>query len=125
MCPIDSADMLPAPGQGALALQCRRDHAECREVLATLHDAETAQCVELERQIVLGLDGDCHSPIAALAAVEGDQVLLRAAVGGRDGAPPVIWSSALAPMNDPAQAVVVVLADLARHGVKQRLKGVD
>lgn len=65
--PIDPIDMLPAAGQGALALQCRAsDHVTIRRVLP-LNDPDTSQAVELERRIVEGLNGDCHSPIAVFA----------------------------------------------------------
>lgn len=123
MTPIDAADMLPAPGQGALALQCRRDAAECRQVLASMHDPATATCVDLEREIVRGLDGDCHSPIAALATISGDRISLWAAAGGRDGVPPVGFSHAEAPLNDSSAAAVLVLEELERQGVPERLRG--
>jgi hydroxymethylbilane synthase len=89
MTAIEIDEMIPAPGQGALALQCRKDNQPVRELLATLNDPATAKCVEAERRLVARLGGDCHSPIAAYAVVEGDQIYLRAAVGERDGFPPV------------------------------------
>jgi hydroxymethylbilane synthase len=64
---LDPDVILPAASQGALALQCRSsDHVTIRRLLPLNH-ATTAQAVELERQVVAGLQGDCHSPIAALA----------------------------------------------------------
>src|SRR3954454_7387861 len=60
-------DLLPAAGQGALALQCRRSDDATRALLAALNDSFTQQAVDAERAIVQALDGDCHSPIAALA----------------------------------------------------------
>lgn len=72
--PIDPVDVLPAAGQGALALQCRAsDHVTIRRVLP-LNDPDTSQAVEMERRVVEGLNGDCHSPIAVFAepvTVEG------------------------------------------------------
>jgi len=123
MTPIDTADMLPAPGQGALALQCRGDRADCRRVLQSMHDDVTAACVELERQVVRGLDGDCHSPIAALATVAADRLVLRAAVGGRDGVPPVGFSRVESMLNDGSAAVVELLQALKQQGVPERLRG--
>jgi len=94
MKPIPVHSMLPAAGQGALALQCRCDDANTRAVLAKLNDPTTAKCVAAERAVVLALDGDCHSPIAALATFHdksGDgQFHLQAAVGQPGGEPPVI-----------------------------------
>ncbi len=122
MTPIDVADMLPSPGQGALALQCRRTDERTRRILLTMHDPATATCVDLERDIVRGLDGDCHSPIAALATIDGDRVTLRAAVGARDGVPPVCFAKADAPLNDSHAAVVAVMEQLEKQGAPARLR---
>jgi len=86
---LDPSVMLPAAGQGALALQCRRDdHVTTMRVLP-LNDSTTAQAVALERDIIDGLNGDCHSPIAACAEpmlVEGMLTYrLRARVISPDG----------------------------------------
>ncbi|MBC8144880.1 MAG: hydroxymethylbilane synthase, partial [bacterium] len=74
---------------GALALQCRRHDERTRTTLLVLNDPRTAQCVAVEREVVCALDGDCHSPIAALATAESDAIHLRVAVGERGGDPPV------------------------------------
>jgi hydroxymethylbilane synthase len=81
--------VLPAAAQGALALQCRADDDFTRAILSTLNDSVTAQCVAAERAVVLALNGDCHSPIAALATFDDDTFLLRAAVGQHGGQPPI------------------------------------
>lgn len=86
---LDPSVLLPAAGQGALALQCRRDdHVTTLRVLP-LNDSTTAQAVALERDIIDGLSGDCHSPIAAFAEpllVEGMLTYrLRARVISPDG----------------------------------------
>jgi hydroxymethylbilane synthase len=60
-------EMVPAAGQGALALQCRDDDARTLNYLVALHHAPTADAVTLEREVVRLLEGDCHSPIAAYA----------------------------------------------------------
>jgi hydroxymethylbilane synthase len=86
---LSSDELLPAAGQGALALQCRRDDEHTRAMLTALDDPITAQCVAAEREVVRALNGDCHSPIAALATYEDGQFTLRVAVGQRDGHPPV------------------------------------
>ncbi len=90
MAPVELDEILPAAGQGALALQCRKDDATTLALLAPLNDPETAACVAAERRVVELLHGDCHSPIGAYAAVTKTGPMLLAAVGARDGAPPVI-----------------------------------
>jgi hydroxymethylbilane synthase len=65
--------MLPAPGQGALAVQCRADDAETLSLLSTLEDDSTRAAVTAERQFLLGLGGGCAVPVAAYASVISDQ----------------------------------------------------
>jgi len=59
--------MLPAPGQGALAVQCRVDDEETLSFLSALEDASTRTAVTAERQFLLGLGGGCAVPVAAYA----------------------------------------------------------
>jgi hydroxymethylbilane synthase len=120
---IDADEMLPAAGQGALALQCRRDDANTRQLLAAIHSPTDAACVDLERCVVQALNGDCHSPIAALATVEGDQITLRTAVAGRDGQPPVIKAGASGTVSDTAEILNRVVADLEKQDVHHLLHG--
>ena len=77
--------MLPAPGQGALGVQCRDDEAS-RAVLAPLDNAITRAAVTAERAFLAGLGGGCSTPIAALAQVEGKALHLRGRVLTPDGA---------------------------------------
>jgi len=94
MKPLGVEEFIPAAGQGALALQCRAKDEATRELLAVVDDATTRACVAAERAVVQGLRGDCHSPIAAYARMAGNRYEVTAAVGRRDGAPPVIRASA-------------------------------
>lgn len=121
MRPIDPQTLLPAPAQGALALQCRRDDAATLTLLAALDDPATARCVAAERKLVELLNGDCLSPIAALAQIEGDQLTLRAAVGARGGELPVLRSTAAGPAADPSAVAKTVFENLAAQGVEAHL----
>ena len=62
--------MLPAPGQGALAIECRSDDLATRRLLGALHSAEVEACVEAERVVLEALGGGCHLPLGALGTVE-------------------------------------------------------
>jgi len=77
--------MLPAVGQGALAIETRSDDAELRELLSPLHDAASAACVTAERAMLAALDGSCRTPIAGLAELVGSEVTLRALLLAEDG----------------------------------------
>ena len=67
--------MLPAPGQGALAVQCRSDDLATLEILAALEDSATRQAVTAERAFLSGLGGGCAVPVAAYAESVGDKRL--------------------------------------------------
>jgi hydroxymethylbilane synthase len=68
--------MVPAPAQGALAVQCRADDRDTGAALETIHHAPTAACVAVERAFLEAVSGNCNAPSACLAVWEGD--LLRA-----------------------------------------------
>jgi hydroxymethylbilane synthase len=77
--------LLPAPGQAALAVQCRNED-ESRALLAPVNRTPTAICVSAERAFLAGLGGGCAVPIAAYAWTEDDRLLLRGRVMAPDGA---------------------------------------
>ena len=77
-------DMLPAPGQGALGVQCR-DEFESRNLLAPINHSETHIMVTAERAFLAGLGGGCALPIAAYAVIDGDKLHLRGRVNAQDG----------------------------------------
>ena len=76
--------MLPAPGQGAIGVQCR-DNAASLNVFAPLVDEPTRVAVTAERRFLQALGGSCAVPVAAYGAVDGDQIRLRGRVGRPDG----------------------------------------
>jgi hydroxymethylbilane synthase len=90
---LDPLQMLPAPGQGALAVECRSDDTALVGTLAALDDAGTRAAVTAERAVLATLEGGCAAPIGALAeVVEGDsaeggeELWVRAVLLSSDGA---------------------------------------
>jgi len=77
--------MLPAPGQGALAVQCRADDMETLELLVAIHDPLTAASVTAERAFLAGLGGGCSLPVGAFAQKNDGQIILTGAVISTDG----------------------------------------
>lgn len=65
--PIDITLCVPAPGQGALALEACSDRTDVQAATATLRDAATQRCVDIERAVLAGLGGGCREPVGALA----------------------------------------------------------
>jgi hydroxymethylbilane synthase len=117
MHPISPDEMLSAPGQGALALQCRRDDPATLAILGDLDDPASRMAVEAERAVVAALHGDCHSPIAALATIDDQALHLRAVVGHRDGNPPIISARSQSPSVQSAKAVAAVVEQLQAQNV--------
>ncbi|MDA0667128.1 MAG: hydroxymethylbilane synthase [Planctomycetota bacterium] len=70
-----------APGQGALALECRQDDSTTKGLLSTLHHPESARGVKLERAMLRALGGGCGLPLGATSVVEGETMRLMAALG--------------------------------------------
>ena len=84
--PLDPDEWLPAPGQGAIAIECRTDDAATRALLAAIDHAPSRAAVMAERALLAALGGNCHSPIAVLTRAEGTELVLRAALFSPDGA---------------------------------------
>jgi len=82
---IEPDQMLPAVGQGALALETREDDDQTRALLACLHHQDTADATVCERAFLARLEGGCQGPIAGHATVAGGQVHMSGLVAGLDG----------------------------------------
>jgi hydroxymethylbilane synthase len=99
---LDPIQVLPAPGQGALGIECRADDAEVLKALAPLEDAATRSAVLAERQLLATLEAGCTAPVGALAEVvegeDGPELWLRGALGQEGG---VRRLSANGPVDDP------------------------
>lgn len=86
---LDPLQMLPAPGQGALAVECRTDDAATLAACAGLDDAATRAAVTAERALLAALEAGCTAPVGALADLAlgeaGEELFLRAVVAAPDG----------------------------------------
>ena len=78
---MDAPAWLPAPAQGAIAIESREDDTETRALCAALDHAATRTCVEAERAMNRALHGSCHVPVAAFAWLEGEHLNLHGLVG--------------------------------------------
>jgi hydroxymethylbilane synthase len=110
---------LPAPGQGALGIECRADRADLLALFAVLNHDATAACVRAERALSRALSGSCQLPLGAYAQNEGDRLRLRAFVAQRDGAK--IVSDEL---NGDARDPEALGAELARRLLAQGAAGI-
>jgi hydroxymethylbilane synthase len=78
-------DMLPAPGQGALGIECLAASRDVAALAAGLADVRTAACVQAERAVSRALGGSCTIPLGAFAEAADGRLKLRALVASRDG----------------------------------------
>jgi hydroxymethylbilane synthase len=83
--PIEIAEMLPAPAQGAIGIECRSDDAKTSALIAAIDDAATHAAVLAERAFTRALGGTCHSPVAALARIEGGEIAYSGEIFSADG----------------------------------------
>ena len=101
---LDPEVMLPAPAQGALAVECRAADADLVHQLSTVDDPATRATVDAERSLLATLEAGCSAPVAGLAEETGDgQIHLRGAVLSPDGH----VALRLARTGTPADAVLL------------------
>ncbi len=110
--------MLPAVGQGALALQARSDDEGAIEVLRTIDDAGTRLAVEAERAFLGRLGGGCRLPIGALAEVEGETVRVRGFISDEAGTR-VLRGEESGPAAEPGSVGVRLAERLLAEGAAE------
>jgi hydroxymethylbilane synthase len=114
--------MIPAIGQGALAIEIRIDDPETTEMVEHLDHPETAACVRVERAFLRRMGGGCQVPMAAYCIREDGRYLVNAAVVHPDGAP--IFRESMT-TDSPHPSIGVTIADsLVQKGAAEVLKAV-
>ena len=102
---LDPLTLLPAPAQGALAIECRADDEEVVALLAALEHPDSRTAVDAERALLAHLEGGCTAPVGALALVsegdDGPELYLRGLVAALDGTD-AVRLSATGPTSDAA-----------------------
>jgi hydroxymethylbilane synthase len=77
--------MLPAIGQGAIALQCKKDDKKTLNILKAINDKETYYCIQAERALLEAIGGDCDTAIGGLAKLSNDKISLKSELFSNDG----------------------------------------
>jgi hydroxymethylbilane synthase len=113
--PLDADEWLPAPGQGAIAIECRADDAAMIALLAAIDHQSSRAEVTAERALLAALGGNCHSPIAVLSRWERTRLTLRAALFSPDGSERIEGQVAFFVGDDTAPAQLA--ADLLARAV--------
>jgi hydroxymethylbilane synthase len=101
--------MLPAVGQGAVAIEVRDSDEGVLEVVRALEHRETRYCITAERAFLRRLEGGCQVPIGAHAAFDSGRITLRGFVGSLDGT--VTYRDEIAGGADEADAIGIRLAE--------------
>lgn len=121
---LDPIQLLPAPAQGALAVECRESDAEARGVLALVDHAETRTAVLAERALLARLEAGCSAPVGALAEVaegdDGPEIFLRGSVTAVDGSA-AVRLSATGPTATADAVGRRLAADLLAAGADQMM----
>lgn len=114
---LEPEQSLPAPGQGALAIECREERNDLRECLTPLCDAVSSACVRAERAVSRALSGDCRLPLAAYAVASGREIRLRGLVATADGRR-VVRAELTGPISSPEELGDALAADLRSQGAE-------
>lgn len=112
---------LPAIGQGAVGIECRREDQRVNALLAPLNDAQTQTRVTAERALNAKLQGGCQVPIAGYAELEHGVILLRGLVGQPDGSE-IVRGNIAGPPADAGQLGEVLAEDLLSRGADRILE---
>ena len=116
---LDPLQMLPAPGQGALAIECRADRPDLIEALTPLDDPDTRACVNAERALLAALEAGCTAPVGVLAEVvegeRGTELFLRAFAGSADASVD-LRRSRVGSLKDPERLGRELAAVLLQEG---------
>ena len=119
-CCLSPEESLPAGSQGVIGIECRAGDPRTNALIAPLHHPDTADRVRAERAMSRRLMGDCRTPIAAYAVLDGNRLHLRGLVGTPDGAR--IWRAERRAPRTEAESLGTALAeDLISQGAHRVL----
>ena len=82
---FSTEDLIPCAGQGIIAMQCRHDDFEIKELLEKINNIQSRICANTEREVLKILEGDCDTAIGALSKIEGNNIILSAELFSVDG----------------------------------------
>lgn len=119
---IEPDIMLPAPGQGALALETRADDDLSIEVAYAIHDHLTDDRITAEREFLAGLGAGCMAPVGAHASVKGGVLTLEGWVAALDGSK-VIRAETSGDASECADMGAELAADMLAQGAKELIEG--
>lgn len=118
---FDPLEFLPAPAQGALAVECRADDADTIAAITTIADSKAYACAHTERVVLARLEAGCTAPVAAYATVAADNIMtLHAAVIAVDGSA-TLRATAAGPIDTAENLGMTVARALLDDGASSLL----
>lgn len=121
---ISTDILLPAVGQGSLAILCRAEDLETHEFLAVIEDHDSMLAARAERSLMRTLEGGCQVPIGAHASVTEDGIFLSGCVCSLDGGSHVRDSVSVEPGGDPEILGAKLAEILLEKGAREILRGI-
>lgn len=115
---FSAAEMLPAAGQGIVAVECAAQDWSTRQILATIDDAAARACADAEREVLWVLNGHCNSPVAGFSTIASDRMSLTASVLDLSGNT-IIEASRNGPADRPRELGRAVGLDLLAKGAAE------
>jgi hydroxymethylbilane synthase len=118
--PLDVTACVPAPGQGIVAVETRRDAARIIEILTAIDHGPSHTVLSAEQAVVAELGGGCQLPLGAYAEIDGNVLSIRAVVASADGSE-VIEAEADGAIEDPVDTGTRLARTLASRGARELL----
>ena len=120
---LSASDFVPAPGQGALAVEVRQEDDEMRALLSSIEHAPTRRDVTAERAFLKALGGGCQVPVGAHARSDGDTMVLTAFLASPDGTE-VFKAKVRGRANNPHEVALDAYQRLIERGAAVLLRGI-
>lgn len=113
---VDEEIILPAPAQGILAIEIRKDDTKIEEILKPIHHEESKTQAEAERGFLEAIEGSCHIPVGALCTVNGEEISIDGLFGLEDGS--VMVRKIVKGKKEEARELGLKLAEEIREEMK-------
>lgn len=120
---FDENKFIPACGQGALAVEIKSDNSELRNILESISDEHSHLCVEAERSFLESINGGCHSPVGAIAHIDGDRMVIRGIYGDED-MNTIEYGEVKGSVDNPRK-LGSDLADILREKVDEKFSSIE
>lgn len=118
---IDPEVILPAVGQGCIAIETRKDDKEVRDIISKITSKDDFKCIKAERALMKRLEGGCQVPIGALATIEDAELKLEAMVASLDGSE-LIREEKSGNIKSPEKLGIETAEELLKQGADKILE---